>query len=168
MFNFVDELVKNYEPKQKSISEVMTRLGVTTGHDQSTDQYGDQQSLNSIYDNITWVYRCIGFIASNLARIPWIYKRGDEEVELSYNVFQDPNPMQTRYDFMVESISSLKSAWTILRSCGRILYRAQINKTAPDSEKRVKDSSVGVRTCSSFLRNTGTTPQNTMVTAKPP
>ena len=84
MFNFVDELVKNYEPKQKSISEVITRLGVTTGHDQSTDQYGDQQSLNSIYDNITWVYRCIGFIASNLARIPWIYKRGDEEVEILF------------------------------------------------------------------------------------
>jgi len=107
MFDFVDELVQKYEPEQKSVSEAMSRLGITTGLDTSTDQYGDQQSLNSIYDNITWAYRSIGFIASNLARVPWIYKKGDEEVEIQYDVFQDPNPMQTRYDFLVESLSRL-------------------------------------------------------------
>ena len=110
MFNFVDEIVQSYEPKQKTTSEALSRMGISTGIDMSTDQFGDQQSLSSLYGNITWVYRSIGFIASNLARIPWIYKKGDKDITdtIIDNIFDDPNPMQTRYDFLMESISRLE------------------------------------------------------------
>jgi len=110
MFDFVDEIVQSYEPKQKTVQEVLTRLGITTGLDTSTDQYKDQQSLSSIYGNVTWAYRSIGFIASNLARLPWIYKKNDKDITdtIKNDVFLDPNPMQTRYDFLMESISRLQ------------------------------------------------------------
>ena len=102
MLNFMDNIVESYNPKQKTVSEALVRLGVTTGVDLSTDQFNDQQSLSAIYSNLTWAYRSIGFIASNLARIPWIYKKNDKDISdsITFNVFDDPNPMQTRYDLL--------------------------------------------------------------------
>lgn len=110
MFDFMDTIVELYEPKQKTVQEALTRLGVTTGLDTSMDQYGNQQSLSAIYGNSTWAYRSINFISSNLARLPWIYKKGDKDITdtIKNDVFQDPNPMQTRYDFLMESISRLE------------------------------------------------------------
>ena len=118
MFNFVDNLTKKYEPEPKSvlpvqdkgIAEALARLGVETGLDITGDQFGDQRSVNSIYGNIVWAYRSIGFIASNLARVPWKFKKGDDDVtdKIVLNPFENPNPLQSRYDFLVESLSRLE------------------------------------------------------------
>lgn len=77
--------------------------------------YGDSESLARVYENIVWVYRCISVIAENIASLPMriVHQRGDEEIDISDMkefdlLLRNPNPYQTRYDFMMESISRLE------------------------------------------------------------
>ena len=157
MFNFVTELVESYVPKpvEKSIENLLGSLGAATGSDPGIDQYGNQETLNSLYDNITWVYRSIAFIASNLARVPWKYMRGDKDVtdSLPFNVFSNPNPMQTRYDFLVESFSRLEMQgemfWELYRAKDEVLgnrvvaifsdWRSEEVKIVPSKGKFIID-----------------------------
>jgi HK97 family phage portal protein len=124
MFDFVDDLVKQYEPKQRTVKDIMVSMGATGEGAGATPS--NAPSLTALYGNITWVYRCIGFIASNLARLPWKYMRGDEDVteQLTPNIFDMPNPLQTRYDFLVESISRLQLQgemfWELLRGSSAV------------------------------------------------
>jgi len=75
--------------------------------------WGDQESLNKVYEKITWVYRCVSVIAWNIARVKLQVVRGVEgkEVDITgrpeFRILQKPNRFQTRHDFMVESISRL-------------------------------------------------------------
>lgn len=75
--------------------------------------WGDQESLNKVYEKITWVYRCVSIIAWNIARVNLRVVRGTEgkEVDITdrpeFRILRKPNKFQTRHDFMVESISRL-------------------------------------------------------------
>ena len=78
-------------------------------------QYGDIESLSRVYDNLVWVYRCVTSIAENISGLPTrviVNTPKQETVDVSdlrdFDVLlRNPNPFQTRYDFMMESISRL-------------------------------------------------------------
>jgi len=113
MLQFVDDILRQYEPK--AIDTSLDRLGVTSGHYDSSYSYGDQESLNQTYDNIVWVYRCVQFISTNLAQLPWKFvktKDDGEEIDFSdkleFDIFKKPNLQQTVYDFKMESVSRLE------------------------------------------------------------
>ena len=120
MFNFIQQTIANYDKTdnykadENEIAVALNRLGISSGYDPSGDQFGNQREINSFYDNIVWVYRCVDFIASNLARLPWkIVKTTRNEGEIDYSsrpqfsVFNNPNNWQTPYDFKMESFARL-------------------------------------------------------------
>jgi HK97 family phage portal protein len=111
----VDQILDQYDPtKQRSLEQAMARLGILTGYDTTTGQFQNQQTLNSIYEKVTWAYRCIGFIASNLAQLPWKFYKVDAKGNKTdvtdrpeFLIFKTPNKEQTPYDFAFESLVRL-------------------------------------------------------------
>ena len=118
--------------------------------------YGDQELLSSVYERIIWVYRCVSVIAENIARLPMrvVMKKGDDEVDISDLkdfdlLLRNPNNFQTRYDFMVESISRLELQgemfWRIQYADERLTrpemifadWRSDEVEIIPDPEKMI-------------------------------
>lgn len=157
-FMFLDEILKARgiiaNDKTKDVS------GLTLQSSMPMNEYGDQQALNRLYENIVWAYRCIVFTATNLASVPWkIYKRvetrdGEEKIDVTddprFAILRKPNPFQTLYDFKTESYSRLELQGELF---WELDYRTSINKIlglyadwrseeveiVPDAEQMVKE-----------------------------
>ncbi len=115
MFDFIDQIIDEYDEakKKQQLNTLLSQFGVAssnTGLDAGVNEFGDQGALNQLYYNIIWVYRCVNFIATNLARIPLQFFRGDTNVTESpdFEIFRNPNTLQTAYDFFVESYTRLE------------------------------------------------------------
>jgi len=105
------------EPKalnKERIQQLITASGYGAGVI-GEDEYVDQQKLSRYYEKISWVYRCVYLIASNLSRLPIkvvrYLKNGDEK-DVSdmrtFRVLQKPNAWQSKLDFYTESYSRLE------------------------------------------------------------
>lgn len=78
--------------------------------------YGSQSYLDKIYEKLILVYRCINFIATNLAQLPIRVKKvkpdSDDFIDVTdrpeFQILQAPNPYQSRYDFYMESFARLE------------------------------------------------------------
>jgi len=114
MIKTVSDILEQYNPKKGTLETALLRLGITTGADTTTVQYENQVALNTIYENIVWAYRCINYIATNLARLEWKFYqvKGEEKNEVTDDprlyIFKSPNKYQTPYDFKMESIVRLE------------------------------------------------------------
>jgi len=115
MFDFIDQILSTYDEaeKKKQLNLALQRLGIgspTVGEEGGVNEFGDQGSLNQLYYNLVWVYRCVNFIATNLAQLPLQFFSGDMDVTESpeFDIFRNPNLLQTPYDFLVESYTRLE------------------------------------------------------------
>lgn len=124
------KIIQPQEGKTKDVS-VLSALGSSPVHD-----FGDQGAINQLYDNIIWTYRSIGFIASNLATVPWkVYKKTptksdpDEKIDVTdspqFEILKKPNRFQTLYDFKFESYARLSLQGELF---WELDYRPAINK----------------------------------------
>lgn len=110
----------------KIIDDINAGLGITKAAPVEKDfasvlrSYYDQfEGIDFIdeetsYAKSVWVYLCVNFIASNIARLPIdvARKRFDgEDVDVSdhpdFRIFKSPNAWQTKYDFIMESVARL-------------------------------------------------------------
>ena len=111
MFGFIDNINAGHLPGsgKKGTSLVSFLSPSESG---VAPSYGDQETLNKIYENLEIVYRCVFMAASNIARLPKkiirIDNKGNEtDVSELFPIFTNPNDQQTDFDFWVESISRL-------------------------------------------------------------
>lgn len=80
--------------------------------------WGDQATLNTIYENLETVYRCVRFIATNLSKVPIkLFKSSlrvdGEKTEVTDDpafdlITRRPNPFQTINEFRIETYSRLQ------------------------------------------------------------
>ncbi len=98
---------------QKAMDVVSTPIIGGTGRVEGA--WGNQTTLNTMYENLETVYRCVSFIATNLSRVVWkIYDNAvngdkiDVTVDPKYDLLiRKPNPFQTIVDFREEIFSRL-------------------------------------------------------------
>jgi len=76
---------------------------------------GDPKALTDAYEKISWVYRCVSIIATNIALLPikvYRVKTDGTKEDVShlpeFQIFRKPNKFQTKYDFWMETVSRLK------------------------------------------------------------
>ena len=73
-------------------------------------------AFQSVYSLQATVYKAVAVISSNLASLPYqVFKKnakGDEKVDFTsnkeFNIFKEPNPWMTQYDFWEASMSYLE------------------------------------------------------------
>ncbi len=112
MFSLIDDILAAHTKAVDPASVV----DLVTGMNQlsSVYAYGDVETLARVYEKISWAYRSIFFLASNIARVPLILYRKKQDGTLEpiqdskrFQVFDKANAWQTWKDFTFESVVRL-------------------------------------------------------------
>jgi len=108
MLNFISQINKvhtGHGEKKKAISFIDSSGGAA-----GIESYGDQETLNQVYENIETVYRCVFMAANNIASLPKkVFRKNNEgdDVDVTdlFPLINNPNDQQTERDFWIEAIS---------------------------------------------------------------
>ena len=110
------DLISEFKQSHFGTTKDPVRLSMFSGNTQESEgAWGDQESLTAIYENLETVYRCINFIALNLAKVGWKIVSTDikgDKTDITENPKYDvltrrPNQYQTLYEFKEEVFARL-------------------------------------------------------------
>lgn len=152
MINLIEQMRKTHgliQAKQNNVSALSV-----SAPSQSEMSYADQETLDQLYGNLETVYRCVKFIAENVARVPLKVFRGIDKNKMDvtdhpdFLILKKPNPFQTRNEFWQESINRLEMQgelfWSMqLDARGRPVqmyadWQSKDVTIVPDPERLVK------------------------------
>lgn len=117
MFDLVDKIIDSQFEKSRKLVSPADVYNMSNSYMASIgeDAVPSTEQLTGLYKKLTWVFACVRFIATNVAKLPWevhrkVNRDGDTEIvtdDPRFAVLSKPNPWTTLLDFKIESITRL-------------------------------------------------------------